>query len=140
MAIGRMCLGIAALTIGNERRCRRVGFLLAILLGGASVACTEINYTVGTPIETAALDRSLQVGVSTAADVRAVLGEPTGRGSTQLPIDPEPRETWYYYHEKGRVGEATGTAPEVEMRRTFLFVYLDDGRYDGYMWFSSLAE
>jgi hypothetical protein len=36
-----------------------------------------------------------------------------------------------YYYELATLSDS---------RRAFLFVYLDHGKYDGYMWFSSLPE
>ena len=38
---------------------------------------------------------------------------------------------WSYYYEVGTLSDD---------RRTFLFVYFDDGVLDGYMWFSSLPK
>jgi hypothetical protein len=44
-------------------------------------------------------------------------------------MDPEPRDVWYYYYEE---------ATTKDSQRIFLYVFFDDDRYGGYMWFSSL--
>lgn len=77
------------------------------------------------------LERSLRLGESTRADALAVLGLPYGKGRVMFPIDTKPRTIWSYYYEEGDLKDA---------RRIFLFVYFDEDRYDGYMWFSSLPK
>jgi len=47
---------------------------------------------------------------------------------------------WSYYYEKGFIKVRDSGRLDAEMRRTFLFVYFDHERYDGYMWFSSLPQ
>jgi hypothetical protein len=86
---------------------------------------------IGNRPNTDRLETALRVGESTRADVRAALGEPFGTGRSMLPIDPAPRTVWSYYYEEGDLKEA---------RRIFLFVYFNQDRYDGYMWFSSLPK
>ncbi len=78
-----------------------------------------------------ALEKSLQAGVSTPADVLLALGQPFGKGKTMFPIDSKPRTMWSYYYGEGDLQDA---------RATYLFVYFDENRYDGYMWFSSLQR
>jgi len=77
------------------------------------------------------LEKSLRMGESTAADVSAALGEPNGKGRAMLPIESKPRTMWSYYYEEGTLEDD---------RRMFLFVYFDQDRFDGYMWFSSLPK
>ncbi len=48
-----------------------------------------------------------------------------------LLIDPKPRAMWTYYCEEGDLKDS---------RRIFLFVYFDQDRFDGYMWFSTLSK
>ncbi len=123
---------------------------LACLLSLLAAGCSR--YTVGTLPVTEALETTLRLGESTPAEVIAALGKPSGRGGVMLPVlDKRARESWTYYFEKGHVTERTRRLsssplfqerqpPDVEMRRTFLFVYFDDGVYDGYLWFSSLPQ
>ncbi len=115
-----------------------VGFAcLPFLLAG----CGGENYYVGTRPVTEALETTLQPGKSTPAEVAAVLGEPSGRGGIMLPVlDKQARESWSYYFEKGHIKAKQGGGLDFESRRTFLFVYFDDGVYDGYLWFSSLPQ
>ena len=81
------------------------------------------------------------MGVSSKSAVRAVLGEPVGRGEIMIPlIDKAPREMWTYYYEAGRV-RAEGQQLVGDSRRLFMMIYFDaQGRFDGYQWFSSLPQ
>ena len=113
-----------------------LAYLLSLLVAG----CGE-NYYVGTRPVTEALETTLQPGRSTPAEVAAVLGEPSGRGGIMLPVlDKQARESWTYYFEKGHIKAKQGGGLDFDSRRTFLFVYFDDGVYDGYLWFSSLPQ
>ncbi len=115
-----------------------VWFILVI--GLLVTACSEIRTETGKPIDIKALDGKLRLGESSAAEVREVLGDPTGDGVVFLPIDAQPRKMLSYYYEKGLVKTGSGGHLDIDSRRTYLFVYFVDDRYDGYMWFSSLPE
>lgn len=66
-------------------------------------------------------------------EVRTALGEPSGTGGVMLPVlDDDRRQSWSYYYEHSELSP-------LDSRRIFLFVYFDQGIYDGYLWFSSLA-
>ncbi len=104
--------------------------LMVVFLVLLSAGC-DIKVRVGTRPDTTVLEKSLRIGESTRADVLAALGEPYGKGRAVLPIDRKPRTMWSYYYEEGDLKDD---------RRIFLFVYFDQDRYDGYMWFSSLAK
>ncbi len=123
-----------------EPGARHITVWLALVVGLLTTACTESRYEAGNPIDIEALEGKLRVGESSAAEVRAVLGEPSGDGAVLLPIDAHPRKMWSYYYEKGLIKAGSGGNIDADMRRTFLFVYFDGDRYDGYMWFSSLLE
>jgi len=103
-------------------------------------ACSEIRYEAGRRPDVSGLDENLTFGASTAEDVRAALGPPSGGGMIMLPIDGESREVWSYYYESGHMQVLDSGTVDANMRRLFLFVYFDEGRYDGYMWFSSLPR
>lgn len=107
--------------------------LSALLVVLALAGCADIRIRMGTRPRVELLDTQLQVGSSTQADVRRLLGEPYGRGRSFLPIDPEqrPMSIWTYYFEEGDLSDS---------RRVFLFVYLDEDVFRGYMWFSSLPS
>ncbi len=138
---------------------------LACLLSLLAAGCGE-NYYLGTRPVTAALETTLRPGKSTPAEVIAALGKPSGQGGVMLPVlHKRARESWTYYFEKGHVRvkrdserdlfpsvpvhrqnpgllftAKRGSGLDVDSRRIFLFVYFDDGVYDGYLWFSSLPQ
>ncbi len=103
-----------------------VAFLLLLVAG-----CGDFRMEVGRRPNLDPLETSLRVGQSSSADVLAALGTPEGKGMAMLPIDAKPRMVWSYYYEEGSMKDD---------RRIFLFVFLIEDRYDGYMWFSSLAK
>ncbi len=119
---------------------RHLAVWMALVVGLLITACTESRYEVGNLIDIEALEGKLRLGESSAAEVKAALGEPSGNGVVFLPIDARPRNMWSYYYEKGLIKAGSGGNLDAEMRRTFLFVYFDGDRYDGYMWFSSLLD
>ena len=113
---------------------------LACLLSLLVAACGD-SYYVGKRPVTAALETTLRPGRSTPAEVIAALGKPNGRGGVMLPVlDKRARESWTYYFEEGHFKAKRGGGLDVDSRRIFLFVYFDDGVYDGYLWFSSLPQ
>ena len=111
---------------------------LALLL---VIACADIHFSVGTKPDVSTLEDVLKIGQSSEADVLAALGAPSGKGKEMLPIGQEwgtannyhqkQRTMWSYYYEEGNLKDD---------RRIQLFVFFDNDRYDGYMWFSSLPE
>jgi hypothetical protein len=111
---------------------------LALLL---VIGCVDIHFSVGTKPNISALEGVLKIGQSGEADVLAALGAPSGKGKEMLPIGQEwgtvnnyhqkERTMWTYYYEEGNFEDD---------RRILLFVFFDGERYDGYMWFSSLAD
>jgi len=107
-----------------------VKIALLIVATAAISACVDIKIRAGNEIDLQAL-QVLRIGESTSDDVQAILGAPFGTGRSYLPFQAEPIEIWSYYYELGTMSDD---------RRTFLFVYLDNGVFDGYMWMSSLPD
>jgi hypothetical protein len=109
------------------------GLLAVAILVSLAAACSGIQVRAGNRPNIDPLEKSLRLGKSTRADVVTALGEPIGRGRAMLPIDPKlkTRAMWSYYYEEGTFEDD---------RRIFLFVFFDEDRYDGYMWFSSLPK
>ena len=103
----------------------------AMTIGGCS---TTVDFEAGSKFNPALLEQSLRTGVSTQADVRSALGEPYGRGHALMPFHESDRTVWTYYYERGSVG-----VPSMEMKdqRIYLFLFLKEDRFDGYMWFAS---
>ena len=94
--------------------------LLTFLLGGCAPSFSFGN--------TPRINRlsELRRGVSTASDVRRVLGEPRGKGATHIPVGM--RALWLYDS-----GSFDGNSRRNQLR--FLLVFMDGETYDGYLWF-----
>lgn len=126
----------------HNRRCE-VGlsrFLGCVLVLSVIAGCSGANWELGEIPDVSVLEKTLVLGQSTRENVRAALGAPSGDGGLMMPlIDREPRQIWSYYYERGNV-TAAGGGVAGDARRIMLFVYFDDGRYDGYQWFSTLPE
>lgn len=117
---------------GGSGRLFRIGLLsLGILLSVLVEACVFVEPRIGNRPNTDLLETSLRMGESKQADVLAALGQPSGEGNLMLPIDSKPRTIWSYYYQDHQGGH---------LRRIFLFVFFNQDRYDGYMWFSSLPK
>lgn len=100
-------------------------FLCSLLSGG----CFNFQLKVGREPDVKALETALTVGKSSKEEVLKVLGEPYGLGQEMVPLTSAPRGLLQYYYETGNSSDD---------RRIFLFVFLKEDIYDGYMWFSSL--
>jgi len=86
----------------------------------------------------AEIDTVLARGKSTRGDVERLLGKPTGRGAAMLPPEHRAHEIWYYESLRIRnmKGEGQGRL-RIEMDQRVLLVFIDDGLFDGYLWFSN---
>ena len=62
----------------------------------SSCASQEVKQPYGPAFNYAALTSTLERGVSSAADVQAVLGEPNGSGGYYFPVVAEPYPIWFY--------------------------------------------
>lgn len=90
-------------------------------------ACAIPTIDFGSPPATDALG-TLTPNVSTDSDVVKAIGEPEGRGVAEHRPNERPRNVWFYYF-------VTNVGMNVEGK--YLFVFLDDRKYEGYLWFSS---
>lgn len=131
----------------KAQRCRNrlckagVGHTLGCFVALLFVAgCSGAAWELGRIPDVSVLEKTLVFGQSTSEDVRSALGEPSGDGGIMMPlIDRESRQIWSYYYERGKVA-AAGQGVSGDARRIMLFIYFDDGRYDGYHWYSTLPE
>lgn len=125
-----------------SRRCYGKIVLALLLLAIFHLSgCVDVHFRVGTKPATGVLEDVLKIGQSGEAEVLASLGTPSGKGKEMFPITQDSgvaynyrqkqRVMWSYYFEEGDLKDD---------RRIFLFVFFDRGRYDGYMWFSSLPD
>ncbi len=97
--------------------------LLVLAAGCAAPPTITIGYRA--PLQN--LDRLISEK-STAADVRAALGEPRGYGAARFTRDQSLRKVWLY-----EFLQMKGLQVGVNMR----LVFFRGDRYDGYLWFSS---
>lgn len=84
---------------------------------------------------TRALEEKLVRGVSNEADIRQALGSPVGDGALFWPGSDGPRPVWFY--EKI---EAAAEGQHIRVNQDVLIVFLKDGRFDGFLWFSDAPE
>jgi hypothetical protein len=110
---------------------------LAVTVAGCAV---NMDIDVGKRPNLAAIEQRLRIGESTVDDVLAVLGPPRGKGKAMLPIDPKRRITWSYSYLQASIRSSPGSEDKGDMRSLILFVFFDQDRYAGYMWFSSVPE
>ena len=82
-----------------------------------------------------ALTTTLNRGVSTPADVRAVLGEPQGAGGFLDPAGTEEHDLWFY--QKLKVDMSWG---KLDVQQDMLLVFFRAGRFDGFLWFSDARK
>ena len=118
-----------------------IAFVILSLVLLHMIGCADVHFSAGTRPHLIALEDVLKIGQSSEAYVLAALGAPSGKGKEMFPIGQEwgtvnnyhqkQRTMWSYYFEEGNLKDD---------RRIFLFVFFDGDRYDGYMWFSSLAD
>lgn len=112
----------------------RPAVLLAWALATTLLAgCGEIKVRAGTPVATSMIEARLTLGQSTAEEVRQALGEPVGMGREFLPFHGQPRTVWSYHFEESQVSLSGGG----DSHRVFVWIFLKDARYDGYLWVSS---
>jgi hypothetical protein len=69
--------------------------------------------------------------------VEALLGKSFGVGRAMMPHHDDPRTVWTYYIKRGSVNLGSGA---VHDDGRYLFVFLVDGVFEGYMWFDSKVQ
>jgi hypothetical protein len=114
-----------------NRKAFGIGLLGMIIVTSMLVSsCMDIHFQMGRQIDPGIIGKNLRLNESKTSDVLAALGEPFGKGKAMLPVaHPTPRTMWTYYYGEGDMKDGRGM---------YLFVFFDQDRYDGYMWFSSL--
>lgn len=85
----------------------------------------------GSNPDLSALENKLVPGVTARHKAITTLGRPYGEGRALMPFHDKMREVVTYYYEEGTLEDD---------RRLFLFVFFNEGSYEGYMWFSSLEK
>jgi len=113
----------------------RIIVLMVMFLGLAG--CGTMKFEMGTEFDSTMLEQSLQTGISTQSNVKALLGEPYGQGRALMPFHDSPRTVWTYYFERGELDLGGKNSHD---HRRYLFVFFLGDRYDGYMWFDSQMQ
>ncbi len=108
--------------LGRFRTAPRVWLLAA--LAALISACYPARFGFWPPTERLP---ELQPGISSKADVEALLGTPLGRGVARFTPEMPPREVWVYYFlniDLARLSRNEGQ----------LMVFFDGDHYDGHFW------
>jgi hypothetical protein len=109
---------------------RRIRFLAACVSLLVAVGCsTTMSFGSNPPVERL---QSLQLGASTARDVRAALGEPRGPGQTRIQASYPETQIWYYEYV-----QSSGAPGAAKVQMKMLLVFMHEDVYVGHMWFSS---
>ena len=115
----------------------RGGIVGLALLFAMTAACASGTASTGAFTQTARIEAELKRGTSTKMDVQRVLGTPKGTGGAILPLDPRPREVWYYSDISATNMRREGQELRGDIRVQFVLVFFRDGLFDGFMWSAS---
>jgi len=126
----------------KHRQCRVTwnGFMVFLCLVMSLIlisGCGAIDFQAGKDFDAGSLESVLVPGVSKAAQIEAILGKPFGKGRSLMPFHEEPRTVWTYYFEQGSINLGGGGGKD---NRKYLFVYLFEDTFDGYIWFESQLD
>lgn len=86
------------------------------------------------------MEAELKKGLSTKADVEALLGPPVGRGGALSAVEPgRPRDVWVYGEFGWSIIDMSGSAVRLHFDQQLLMVYFVDGLFDGFWWHGNAA-
>lgn len=105
-----------------------------VLISSACSSCTTTP-PYKAAFNTKALTSTLERGKSTESDVVAALGQPTGAGRAIFPGDASGASILAYGYTRADV-----SGGKVSVNQDFLLVFVRDGRYDGFLWFSDATR
>ncbi len=108
--------------LGRTRRALRAWLLAA--LAALISACYPARFGFWPPTERLP---ELQPGISSKADVEALLGTPIGRGAARFTPEMAPREIWVYGYL-----DFDGASMSVDDGK--FIVFFADDHYDGHLW------
>jgi hypothetical protein len=107
---------------------------------GAALAAVLAIVTTTTAVaqlfpDVSRIETDLERGVSTKAEVRRLLGTPTGFGDAIWPPDHRKFDVWYY-EDMEVTGMQSGDEGviDVNMRQQLLIIFFDKDKYDGFKW------
>lgn len=112
--------------------------LIGLLALGACADAPPRQATIDAFRDTRQLETALVKGQSTPDDIKLVLGEPTGSGAMFLAgAQKIPEQIWFYQDIELTDIKANQGQLDLKMRQQILLVFVRDGRFDGFMWFSN---
>lgn len=86
------------------------------------------------------MEAELKKGVSTKADVEALLGPPVGRGGALSAVEPDrPRDIWVYGEFGWSIIDMSGSEVRLHLDQQLLMVYFIDDVFDGFWWHGNAA-
>jgi len=114
----------------------KIGGLVVLLLIASlsSWGCSSATTRTGSIPDTRRMDAELRPGVSTKAEVQALLGKPNGYGGAVLPTDPRPHDVWFYNLIEASAHGTKGGG-RVNLQMDMLLIFFEQEIYDGHMWF-----
>jgi len=114
-----------------------LGAICLILLAGCMPQRVS---TIDEFRDTKLLETQLKKGTSTVEDIKRILGEPTGSGAVFVASANHPPADILFYQDMEltdmKVSDAK-KAIELKFRQQILVVFVRDGLFDGFMWFSN---
>jgi hypothetical protein len=111
-------------------------FILSSLVGFCALGCAE-RFTGGTTFDAGLIDTKLKRGVSSQAEVKAILGVPTGAGAALFPPDYKNYEVWLYENVETQAQQTDGSRGPImiHMQQKILLIFFEREVYDGHMWY-----
>lgn len=89
------------------------------------------------------IESEFRRGVTTRADVRRLLGEPTGAGGSRFPTAKTSQEVWSYEEVQMDIVSMTGEDPikiQSKQRWKAILIFFEGDRFVGFFWFTSGGE
>ena len=124
---------------------RRIARCLFVILIGAlvslgSASAQSFDARAGKFPDVDRMESTLTKGVSTKADVEALLGRPSGRGGALSNLEPQrPREIWLYEELGVSLIGMEGEVARIHIDQQFLMIYFVDDIFDGFWWHDNAA-
>jgi hypothetical protein len=120
----KLARGVAALT------------LAALLCTGTAARAQLVTEVSSGAFRNAAqIEMKLRRGISTKADVAALIGVPNGTGGSLFPQPGSgPREIWYYEDIAMKDIRADGQSLRGTMKLQMILVFFNGEVFDGFLW------
>ncbi len=104
-------------------------------ISAAPVAQAQVEGRVAAFPDVDRMEAELKKGVSTKADVEALLGAPIGRGGALSGVQPAaPRDVWVYGEFGWSLIDMKGGVARLHLDQQLLMVYFVGDVFDGFWW------